>query len=708
MGRLASGAFTAVLTGIVLCGVAAGTAYAQEAVAEPDPAAYHRRVMANGRLRTSGTGEGFCWHAASAADDFLDAYEAFKNPKWLEMAETYYDWCLTKLQKDPDGYEGWIGTPIDGGTSAQGIDAVVGDAILCKPLVRFAEIVLKKEPQLKARFGKTAERYVHMATRICWEKWNRRGCYYRDAAGWGSYSTYPRLIDLKAGTWIDAPSRHISNNLNKHYSMSMVLLRLWRITGKPEYRERCLEVFGRAKVMWRHYPDDDRVVWNFWMPHAPYDLEGRAPKSWVAVHPGRAGYQAGEVRNWVEVYDSGLVFDRADLERIIRTNHWMMPAEGRAKWRSADGTTEAGTLWSALARFDGKIRSMYEAQLRAGDTPTNRIRLAYLQRVVLKGDPWARRGAADASKVEVAKAPLQPGRNIQMSVVIPDTVETAADSRIQCACKTAAAGTLKIELLDESGRRTLGTLAEVEVGERQEFHAPFWDGTNPATGARKVGQYQIRWSLAGESRTAPVWVKRGTKRRDGGPEPMRPGQTLTADFEKPLDARWQLEAAEPSTEKAHGGRMSLKVERTARLVFGRYDDLPVRITMWIHDAGATFGTGTADGPGWGVVTGVGDKFAVRQMWRTYLAGDRGYAWLNTGENQWFSPHPSGVNRKTGWSQWVFDFTGPSTVKVSGNGQAVTRLTPKFTPKGAVAVFLMGSRQGGPLYVDDVKVEYPKK
>jgi len=693
---------------LLLLTAVCSAAGAQQAVQEPDPAAYYRRVMANGRLRTTGTGEQFCWCAAYSANDFLDAYEAFKNPKWLEMAETYYDWYLTKLQKDPDGYEGWIGSPIEGSASAQGIDAVVGDAILCKPLVRFAEIVLKKEPQLKARFGKTAERYVRLATRICWEKWNRRGCYYRDAAGWGSYSTYPRLIDLKANRWIDVPSRHISNNLNKHYSMSMVLLRLWRITGKPEYRERCLEVFGRAKVMWRHYPESDRVVWNFWMPHAPYDLEGRAPKSWVAVHPGRAGYQAGEVRNWVEVYDSGLVFERADLERIIRTNHWMMPGEGRAKWRNADGTSGAGTLWAALARFDAKIRSMYESQLRAGDSPTNRIRLAYLQRVALKGEPWARRLTSGRSKAEGVKVPLQPGRNVQMSVLIPDAVETAADSRVQCACKTATAGTLKIELLDETGRRALGKIAEIEVGNRQEFHAPFWDGTNPATGKKDLGKFQVRWSLAGESRMAPVWVKRGTKRGDGGLEPIRPGRTLAVDFEKPLTGRWQLEAAEPSTEKAHGGRMSLKVERTARLVFGRYDDLPVRITMWIWDAGAKFGAGTANGPAWGVATAVGDKFALRQVWRKYLAGDRDYAWLNTGEGQWFSPHPSGVPRKPGWSLWVFDFTDPAAVTVTGDGKAVRRLTPKFTPKGAVAVFLMGSRQGGPLYVDDVKVEYPKK
>ncbi len=28
--------------------------------------------------------------------------------------------------------------------------------------------------------------------------------------------------------------------------------------------------------MWRYFRDEDRVVWNFWMPQGPYDIEGKA------------------------------------------------------------------------------------------------------------------------------------------------------------------------------------------------------------------------------------------------------------------------------------------------------------------------------------------------------------------------------------------------------------------------------------------------
>ena len=315
------------LAAVVMLAIGAATAAAQEKANEPDPAAFLKGVLANGRLRTEGTGEGFCWHASANTETFLDAYQVYHDPEWLAAAEKDYDFFIGKLQKDPDGYEGWIGDPIASNGLELSTDAVVGDAILCAPLAHFAEIV-KKDPALQARFGKTAQRYQDLATRIMWDKWNHRGCYYEDAAGWGSYHTYDKLVDLKHNKWVDMPSNEISDNLNKHYAASLVMLRLWRITGNPQYKERVIHICNRAKSMWRYLPDEDRIVWNYWMPHGPYDLEGRAPKSWVGVHPDRSGYQAWETSMFVEVYDSGLVFEQPDFERMIRTNHWM--AQGRA------------------------------------------------------------------------------------------------------------------------------------------------------------------------------------------------------------------------------------------------------------------------------------------------------------------------------------------------------------------------------------------
>ena len=691
-------------TVIFLATMTTGAAQAAEVrnlPAAPDPQVFLKKNMSNGNLSTSGTGELFCWHAAaSGASDYLHAYQVYHDPRWLDAAVQYYNFYLSKLQTDPDGYEGWIGDPISHNGTELSTDALVGDAILCGPLVAFAEIV-KQDPKLQDHFGKTAQHYQDLATRIVWEKWNRRGCYYQDGAGWGSYHTSGKLIDRKANQWVEVPSAVISDNLNKHYAAALVLLRLWRITGNAQYKERVLQIYGRAKTMWRYFPDEDRIVWNFWMPHGPYDLEGRAPKSWVGVHSSRPGYQATEVADFVEVYDSGLVFEQADFERMLKTNHWM--ADGSdGKWRSADGTSTAGMLWSALARFDEKIRTQYEAQL-AKDGVTGQINLAYLKYVMAKAPGWQRLYVSDPAKGQVMKVPLQTGRNLSMTISIPNVVEVADKGHVQLATQTRTAGKLKIELLDAAGKEVLGTLATIETATDGEYNAPVWDGTNPKTGKKDLGEYRIRWTFGSETRTAPVWVKQGVARAHEKHWALQPGEKITSDFEGPLDQRWTVEQAVLSTEQSHGGKHSLQISRTAQFKFSQETDLPVKVTLWVFDNGVNNGP---NGPAWGISSATGDKFCIRQVWRTYLNGDKFYSWLNTGENQWFSPHPTGVNRRGGWLEWVFDFTNPQNITVTGGGTLVKGLSTKFTPAGAAGIYLLNG-DAGKLFVDDITVEYPK-
>ena len=675
---------------------------------EPDPAAYRADVMKNRNLETE-KGESFCWHAAYSAGDFLEAYEAYQNPAWLDEGSKYYDWIISKLGKDPDGYEGWIGPPIANTPELQE-DALVGDAVLCRHLARFAEIVHGNDA-LKARFGEKAKKYEELCTRIIWEKWNKRGCYYQDEAGWGSYRTHGKSIDVHTGKWLDRPDTMLSLPWNKSVDAAIVLLRLWRISGKPEYKERVEKIFGRGKALFLHYPADDRVVWSYWMPHGPYDIEGRAPKHWVGVHPERPGYQAGEVDAIVEAYDSGLVFDKSDLERIIRTNQFMAKGDGEHPWRSADGSTPAGTLWDALVRFDEDLRKPYEEGLNKSSDATARIRQAFYKNVTSKHLNWDRLYVKDPAKVEVLHPPLQPGQFVTVALPIPDVVETVNGDRIHLATQTRAAGSLKIELLDAAGKEVLGTLAAIDVPKDAQYNAPRWDGTNPKTGKKDNGEFRIRWTLNGESRVEPVWVKPGTKRAATGPVALAAGQTLNVGFEEPLDAHWHVEGASLSDEQAHGGKKSLKLieGQSALLRFGEDEDLPVKVTLWIFDNGKKLGKATSTGGGFGVRTAGGDNFCLRTCWRTYLGGDEEYAWFNTGQNNWYDPHPSKIARKAGWTEWVFDFSDPAKPKMTAGGAPVGNLDAKFTPKGAVAIYLLGGDTAtGPLYIDDVRIEYPKK
>lgn len=479
----------------------------------PDPAAYYEAAMRNPRLQDT-DGELFCWNASAAAHELVEGYEATLDVRWLERAASYFDFLIGRLTKDPDGYEGWIGRTIWESSgrvdhSAYRADAKVGDAILLQPMLRFAELV-KADPRLQERFGPQADRYLGLGIRIGWEKWNRRGAYYRDAAGFGSYRIKTRFIDAETWRWVPPPVAPHSENLNKHSAMAIVMLRLWRITGREEFRTRAVEIMSRLKHLFRYFPEEDRVTWNFWMPHGSHDVDDGKLTSWVAVHPNRAGYQREEVARMVEMYDSGLVFDRSDLQRLINANHFMMPSSPDGEWRSSDGSTKAGALWTSLARFDERIRENLIGTLRQSTRPKDQLALAYHEKVAGGNLGWRRRFVKDELQIRLYTEAPQPGRRLSATVLIPDLIDVGgegAEATMRLVTQTRSAGELRIELLSGGNREVLGELYRGPADAGGAIIMPEWDGTNPRTGRKEPGQYVVRWILGEETRTEKAWVK---------------------------------------------------------------------------------------------------------------------------------------------------------------------------------------------------------
>jgi hypothetical protein len=474
----------------------------------PDAKTFREGAMKNPQIHKT-DGELFCWNAQIAAADLVRGYEATGDPAWLRESVIYFEFLTSKLKKDPDGREGWIGQTIWGSTGRAEhanfrADTKVGDAILLLPMVRFAELV-GNDPALQAEFGENARAYVDLATRVAWEKWNARGVYYRDAAGWGSYHIHERFIDAASWKWVPAPVTPHSENLNKHSALATVILRLWRCTGKPEYRQRAEEVFGRLRHLQRYVPEEDRVTWNFWMPHGPHDIvdEGRKLSSWVDTHPKNAEYQKEEVARMVEAYNSGLVFDRADMQRLVNANHFMRKADGT--WQASNGKSTAGTLWTALAQFDETTRKLWREQLEKRNKPIDQINLAYLDKLTRESPGWKRRFVKDESGITLQNPKPAPGQGLSATVVIPNRV--GAGEKAVLVTQTRADGPLSIELASADGKTVLGTLHTAEGVKDGRVLLPTWDGKNPKTGTRDPGAYLIRFTLNGEVREEPAWVE---------------------------------------------------------------------------------------------------------------------------------------------------------------------------------------------------------
>ena len=68
--------------------------------------------------------------------------------------------------------------------------------------------------------------------------------------------------------------------------MGIACLRIYRITGENEYRQKALKIFNFMKS--RMCLFDDHYVWNYWEPLGPWDVdaeEANKLRHWVNVHP---------------------------------------------------------------------------------------------------------------------------------------------------------------------------------------------------------------------------------------------------------------------------------------------------------------------------------------------------------------------------------------------------------------------------------------
>ncbi|MEX0886318.1 MAG: hypothetical protein WD009_07760 [Phycisphaeraceae bacterium] len=464
----------------------------------PDPAAYRQQMMGNPNLQRL-DGEAFTWHARSGVGRFFNAYEAFGDERWLEEASVYFDWLIEQMETEPDGYRGWVGARIGTDGELQG-PHVVGDANLIEPMLHFAEIVAADEA-LQEQFGDKADEYVDVALEVI-EKWDARGSWEVD----GDFAVYTQQDQWRRrdnpGEFVTIPELKRTENMNKSGKMGVAFLRLYRITGDEQWRDRAVRIFSQYKRIMRYFEDEDRYIFNFWEPFGPWDInEDNVPVGWINVHPNRAGYQGGELGMIVEAYHNGIVFTEEDMQRLIRTNHFMWNGdEANPDFVAADGRSDAGTLWDALADFDETIRELRLASaMRGGDSLNNRIDRAYAERVLAQQPiSFERRHVTSDDQLIIPDINLYESRELNFAAAIPGHV-TPGEAVVHLATQVRGQGTLRIDLFDDEGEH-VATLDEREVDGTESFdgRAGFetlvWDGRVEGE-PLPAGHYTVRWTL---------------------------------------------------------------------------------------------------------------------------------------------------------------------------------------------------------------------
>jgi hypothetical protein len=480
-----------------------------------------QKMINNPAFVQNPNGENFCWQARVGMDQYVSNYELAKDTKWLDAGVKYYEFLISKLIVDPDGYKGWIGEY--GYDSRYFQDALVGDAILMSGMLDFC-ILVNENDQLKAKYGAKANEIIGLAKKDFIEKWDKRGCWIDDAP-FGAYigfNKYLKADNLKQ--WILAPevSRSgISHPFNKQEDVAEVCLQLHRLTGDKFYWNRAESIFLTAKYHFQYF--DNHYCWNYFEPLwiGDVDLEHNTTKHFVDVHPWRAGYQAGEVGKIVLAYNYGCVFDETDIKRIINTNLNVMwnkdkvnPKYISSNGLGADGDTVGladfkrtyghsnvvkyeGQLWTSLSDFDQTIRDLSAARFK-GDTTSERYQ-SYKKRMAANPVSFKRKYVKGDVTIPVVN--FTESRDLYCAVVLPHNIKTGEKSVI--ICKSRKPGDLQVDLYSADGK-LVTTLFKGKM--KEEFYTMTWDGKDPSNKTKYSGEYKIRWTTAGGYREFPVVV----------------------------------------------------------------------------------------------------------------------------------------------------------------------------------------------------------
>lgn len=337
-------------------------------------AKWRDHILAESRHRycDQETGEELGWLVSPFLNGFYYGYLATRDLAWIERLIDWTDACVKRATTEPDGFLGWPKGDGGGGESKEyTADSLLGEAMLLRPVV-LAAAEIGKTPALKNKWGDKAEGYLKLAEDV-FRKWDSRDCW-REVKQGGLWIVPAWGIDLQTGKWSAGYEQRkttgFSNPDNKENHIARWLLALYDATHTPVYRERAVKWFDLLKSRMTLRQDRKYFTWNYWEPAGPWDYKpDGAPKHWVGVHPN-GGYYAIDVEAITAAFDHGLVFTRADIDRLIATNRdfmWNQQVSG-AKFHRIDGgavdsrwANSPGVLWSALVPYDSTLRMIFLA-----------------------------------------------------------------------------------------------------------------------------------------------------------------------------------------------------------------------------------------------------------------------------------------------------------------------------------------------------------
>lgn len=318
--------------------------------------------------------EDITWQASLYIRMPLAAYELTGNTNYLDMFVERMDTLCACLTPGPDGRRGWYGLPLelfrDPEHPDRPVDCQLTDFVVAGLMADFARVV-RADDGLRLTPGPKADEYTALAEELV-RKWDARG-NYQDLGDLGAvYITEAELRPTKA---------YLTQPNNKHAKFIAALISLYAATGTDEYAVKAVKLGTRFKRTLSLV--DGRYAWNYWNPAGAWDINPENPaqwKHWIGAEH-RGGYYNLSLSAAVLLYEHGLVFDRIDIDRFVRTQLevcWNGDPENPAWFRTDGKPADPGHeyLCPMLAPFDRRIYELAFGKRAQG------IRLAN------KDHPW--------------------------------------------------------------------------------------------------------------------------------------------------------------------------------------------------------------------------------------------------------------------------------------------------------------------------------
>ncbi len=240
---------------------------------------------------------------------YMQMYRATSETKWLDKVAVQFDRALECRDDKLGRVDVHAKKPLKGWGTATYDKAgwhvfVVHTGMVCQGPAEFVRMV-KENPALQSDYGTTATRFLSEIETIAAEA-NQQ--LKTNAAGEG---------------WYEDPG--IGGNggivpLNMSNAMGSVLVELYRVTGKPDYRDKatalatyfknCLRDNGNGGYNWSYWPktSDEKVVSGEDISHASLNVDFAS-----------------------RCASAGIVFTAEDIEKFART--WLRTVDkGNGKW----------------------------------------------------------------------------------------------------------------------------------------------------------------------------------------------------------------------------------------------------------------------------------------------------------------------------------------------------------------------------------------